>query len=44
VVREEERTGGARAEEIKTPQVLFGKYRIEVEGRGLKRILGNFEL
>jgi hypothetical protein len=26
------------------PLGLFGKWRIEVDGRGLKGILGNFEL
>jgi hypothetical protein len=26
------------------PKGLFGKWRIEVDGRGLKGILGNFEL
>jgi hypothetical protein len=27
-----------------TPTGLFGKWRIQVDGRGLKGILGNFEL
>jgi hypothetical protein len=27
-----------------SPEGLFGKWRIEVDGRGLKGILGNFEL
>jgi hypothetical protein len=27
-----------------SPKGLFGKWRIEVDGRGLKGILGNFEL
>jgi hypothetical protein len=29
---------------LKSPGDLFGKWRIQVNGRGLKKILGNFEL
>jgi hypothetical protein len=31
-------------QQLALPSGLFGKWRIEVDGRGLKGILGNFEL
>jgi hypothetical protein len=35
---------GKRKKESAALEGLFGKWRIEVDGRGLKGILGNFEL